>query len=86
MPMPSRPKTFSSRLVSTALTAVVVVALHLVAGVAGVGVFALSAAIAICFTWSARNVEAIADHLAASTRQAALVPARAAAPSRRTGV
>ena len=86
MPTPSRPK-FAARLVSTALVATVVVgALYFVAGAASVGICALGAALAICFTWTARNVETIADHIAASTRRAALVPARAAAPSRRKGV
>ena len=82
MLMPSHPKAFHARLASTALTGVVGGALYFVAGEAGVGIFALCVAFAIWFIWSARNVEAIADHLAASARQAALVPARTAAPSR----
>lgn len=83
MPMPSHPKTIAAPFVSTALTAVVGGALYFVAGMAGVGIFALSAAFAIWLVWAARKVETIADHIAASTRQAALVPARAAAPSSR---
>ena len=86
MPTPSHPKTFRACLVSIALTGVVGGALYFVTGETGVGMFALSVAFAIGFIWAARNVEAIADHLSASARQAALVPARTAAPPRRKGV